>query len=184
MQAPLAIVNQHEDQLTAALKKELAPAPVAIYPQFSRQLPLAATLCWLAPRKAPVDELVMGLVQLVDDGHAPAKMVMLAAAGICNDVDEAGLRQLYGDDYQDLLFAHQYAVKMVDELEIPYTVIRVPRLTDVISPSVITPENQPVASLQLNRDQLVKTIARAMTTDQLVNQSIGLSNEVKESGTL
>ena len=184
MQAPLAIVNQHDDQLTASLKNELAPAPVAVYPQFSRQLPASSVLCWLAPRQAPVDELVMGLVQLVDAGRAPSRIVMLAAAGICDDVAADGLRQLYGDGYQDLLFAHQYAVKMVDELEIPYTVIRVPRLTNLASPSMITPENQPLASLQLSRDQLVKTIARAMTTDQLVNQSIGLSNEVKESGTL
>ncbi|WP_295747702.1 NAD(P)H-binding protein [uncultured Limosilactobacillus sp.] len=184
MQAPLAIVNQHEDQLTAALKNELAPAPVAVYPQFSRQLPAASVLCWLAPRQAPVDELVLGLVQLVDDGHAPSRIVMLAAAGICDDVDEAGVRQLYGADYQNLLFAHQYAVKMVDELEIPYTVIRVPQLTNEAAASVITPENQQLASLQLSSDQLVKTIASAMTTDRLVNQSIGLSNEVKKSGTL
>ncbi len=179
MKDPLAIVNQHQDQLTAALKDRLAPAPVAVYPQFAHELPDHAILCWLAPLQAPVDELVMGLVQLVDAGKAPAKIVMLAAAGICDDVDQAGLTQLYGDDYDNLVFAHQYAVKMVDELEIPYTVIRVPQIVDQPGKATLTAENQPLASLQVSQDQLVATLASAMTTDRLVNQSVGLSNEVK-----
>lgn len=179
MKDPLAIVNQHQDQLTAALKDRLAPAPVAVYPQFAHELPDHAILCWLAPLQAPVDELVMGLVQLVDAGKAPAKIVMLAAAGICDDVDQAGLTQLYGDDYDNLVFAHQYAVKMVDELEIPYTIIRVPQIVDQPGKATLTAENQPLASLQVSQDQLVATLASAMTTDRLVNQSVGLSNEVK-----
>lgn len=179
MKDPLAIVNQHQDQLTAALKDRLAPAPVAVYPQFAHELPDHAILCWLAPLQAPVDELVMGLVQLVDAGKAPAKIVMLAAAGICDDVDQAGLTQLYGDDYDNLVFAHQYAVKMVDELEIPYTIIRVLQIVDQPGKATLTAENQPLASLQVSQDQLVATLASAMTTDRLVNQSVGLSNEVK-----
>lgn len=179
MKDPLAIVNQHQDQLTAALKDRLAPAPVAVYPQFAHELPDHAILCWLAPLQAPVDELVMGLVQLVDAGKAPAKIVMLAAAGICDDVDQAGLTQLYGDDYDNLVFAHQYAVKMVDELEIPYTIIRVPQIVDQPGKATLTAENQPLASLQVSQDQLVATLASTMTTDRLVNQSVGLSNEVK-----
>lgn len=179
MKDPLAIVNQHQDQLTAALKDRLAPAPVAVYPQFAHELPDHAILCWLAPLQAPVDELVMGLVQLVDAGKAPAKIVMLAAAGICDDVDQAGLTQLYGDDYDNLVFAHQYAVKMVDELEIPYTIIRVPQIVDQPGKATLTAENQPLASLQVSQDRLVATLASTMTTDRLVNQSVGLSNEVK-----
>lgn len=179
MEGPFAIVNQHQDQLTAALKARMAPAPVAVYPQFAHELPDHAVLCWLAPLQAPVDELVMGLVQLVDAGKAPTKIVMLAAAGICDDVDQAGLKQLYGDDYTDLVFAHQYAVKMVDELEIPYTVIRVPQITAQEGAAVLTAENQPLASLTVSQDQMVTTLTTAMTTDQLINQSVGLSNEVK-----
>lgn len=184
MATPLAIVNQHEDQLAAALKKRLSPAPVATYPQFSRQLPDNEVLCWLAPRQAPVDELVMGLVQLVDAGKEPRKIVMLAAAGICGDVDENGLKALYGEQYREVIFAHQYAVKMVDELEIPYTVIRVPRINQAKASSVVTPENQLLSSLQVSEGQLVDVLATAMQTDSLVNQSVGLSNEVKTSGTV
>lgn len=179
MKGPFAIVNQHQDQLTTALKNRLAPAPVAIYPQFAQQLPDQSVLCWLAPLQAPVDELVMGLVQLVDAGKAPVKIVMLAAAGICDDVDQNGLQQLYGDDYDDLVLAHQYAVKMVDELKIPYTVIRVPQIIARPGTAVLTAENQPLASLAVSQDQLVTTLATAMTTDRLINQSVGLSNEVK-----
>lgn len=183
MQSPLAIVNQHQDELTVILKKQLAPTPVAIYPQFSPQLPDHPVLCWLAPRQAPVDELVMGLVKLVDSGKSPSRIVMLAAAGICDDVDSTGLKSLDGDDYHQVIFAHQYAVKMVDELEIPYTVIRVPQIiTRPATGVVLTKENQPLRSLKVSQDYLAHTLAQAMTSDQFLNQSIGISNEVNDNG--
>lgn len=184
MQAPLAIVNQHQEALTAALTARLAPAPVAVYPQFSLNLPPAAALCWLAPLTAPVDELVMGLVRLVDAGQAPARIVMLAAAGICDDVEPAGLHQLYGDDYSSLLFAHQYAVKMVDELEIPYTVLRVPHIGGPQRPVAVTAENQPLASLTVSQASVVHALQTALATEKYVNQSVGISNEVKDNGTI
>lgn len=185
MESPLAIVNQHQDELATGLKKQLAPQPVAVYPQFSEQLPDHSTLCWLVPSQAPVDELVMGLVQLVDHGKAPAKIVMLTAAGICDDLDRDGLKQLYGDDYSQLIFAHQYAVKMVDELEIPYTVIRIPKLVPAAQTGVVvTKENQPLHSLELSQNQLIRILAEAMMTDRLLNQSLGISNEVNTNGTV
>lgn len=174
----LEIVNQHQDELAQVLVKVLRPQAVGIQPTFDEQLPPAATLCWLPATLAPVDELVNGLVHYVDQAdQSPAKVVMLTAAGICDDLTDEQAAQLYGNDFQDVVYAHQYAVKMIDELELPYTAVRVPQVVDNDVNVAVTAEGQHLGGLRVGRQQLASLLATVMTTDRYLNQSIGIGGK-------
>lgn len=174
----LEIVNQHQDDLAQALVKALQPQAVGIQPTFDSQLPPAATLCWLPATLAPVDELVNGLVHYVDQAdQAPVKIVFLTAAGICDDLTDDQARQFYGSNFQDILYAHQYALKMIDELELPYTAVRAPQVVDEDTGLSVTAEGQPLSGLQIGRKQLADLLAMVMTTDRYLNQSIGVGGQ-------
>lgn len=174
----LEIVNQHQDELAHALAKALQPRAVGMQPTFDSQLPPAATLCWLPATLAPVDELVDGLVRYVDHSdQAPAKIIALTAAGICDDLTDDQAKQLYGNNFQDVLYAHQYAIKMIDELELPYTAVRVPKIVGDDVSAEVTTEGQPLAGLRVGQGQLASFLATVMTTDRYLNQSIGIGGK-------
>lgn len=178
----LEIVNQHQEDLAQAVIRELRPRAVGIQPNFDAQLPPAATLCWLPAVMAPVDELVNGLVSYVDQSPVPPqKLVVLTAAGICGDLTSEQEQQLYGKHYEDVIYAHQYAVKMIDELELPYTAVRVPEVIPEKTKAAVTAEGEPLAGLQVGRQQLASLLATAMTTDRYVNQSIGLGGQKNDN---
>lgn len=174
----LEIVNQHQDELAHALVKALQPQAVGIQPTFDSQLPPAATLCWLPATLAPVDELVNGLVHYVDQtDQTPAKIIVLTAAGICEDLTDGQAQHLYGSNFQNVLYAHQYAVKMIDELELPYTAVRAPQIVGDDVNVKVTAEGKPLGGLRVGQDQLASFLATVMTTDRYLNQSIGIGGK-------
>ena len=64
---------------------------------------------------------------------------------------------------------------MIDELELPYTVIRSLPLTATASPAVITSEGQAVTGKGVSEETLAGVIEQALLTDRYRNQSIGIS---------
>ena len=63
-----------------------------------------------------------------------------------------------------------YAVKMVDELEFPYTVIRVLPLTKQKVAGKIYREGQSLLGQVTPQDTLVKVFGEALTTDRYLSQ--------------
>ncbi len=49
---------------------------------------------------------------------------MLSIAGTADDATNQQLQEWYGQQATQAVLAHQYAVKMIDEFELPYTIIR------------------------------------------------------------
>ena len=107
---------------------------------------------------------------------------MLSVAGTANDASEDQIRQWYGKRGQQLILAHQYSVKMIDELELPYTIIRTIPLTTAVTSSHIVAEGKVMHGQQVGLTQLAELIEQLVVTDDYRNQSIGLaSGESEES---
>ena len=117
------------------------------------------------------------LVQWVDQAPAKVKkIVMLAPAGTADDATVDQLTVWYGQKAQQLMLDGLYAVKMVDELEFPYTVIRVLPLTKQKVAGKIYREGQTLLGQVTPQDTLVKVFVEALTTDKYLNQSIGIAD--------
>lgn len=136
----------------------------------------ATVLVWL-PEAATVDSDVFDLVAALDQHSInPQKIVMLAVAGINDEVEPTKLQQRFGAQYKDTVLAYQYAVKMIDELELPYTVIRAVKAVPEPTTSVVSNEGQPVLGTRISRRKLSLLITETVLTDQYLNQSIGIAD--------
>ncbi|QLL70875.1 saccharopine dehydrogenase related protein [Lactobacillus sp. 3B(2020)] len=133
-------------------------------------------LGWIPNFDTP-DLGVEKLVEWVDQASAKIqKIVMLAPAGTADDATVDQLATWYGKKGQQLMLDGLYAVKMVDELEFPYTVIRVLPLTKQRITGKIYQEGQSLLGQVTPQDTLVKVFAEALTTDKYLNQSIGVAD--------
>lgn len=120
------IVNQGAPALTAAVGANLPAACVTT--NFHGHLLLDQSIVWIPDPLSPVDQAVMDLVALVDrSAQQPAKLVMWSVPGTADDAEPAQVATWYGQQGPNLVQAHQYAIKMIDELELPYTIVRTPR---------------------------------------------------------
>ncbi|WP_137598132.1 NAD(P)H-binding protein [Paucilactobacillus kaifaensis] len=172
----ILIVTNKKDELWSLIKIQttVAGASVVTGQQFNN--PTATDLIWL-PNAASVDNDVFELVDAIDQRKInPQKIVMLAVAGINDEVEPTQLEQRFGSQYSDTILAYQYAVKMIDELELPYTVIRAAKTIVEPTTSVISNEGQPILGTQIGERQLALLVAKAVLTDQYLNQSIGIAD--------
>lgn len=136
----------------------------------------AEVVVWL-PSAATVDDAVFDLVTAIDQGAVkPRKIIMLAVAGINDEVESTRLQQRFGQQCSDVILAYQYAVKMIDELELPYTIIRAAKTVTKTTTSVISNEGQPVVGTQIGSSELSQLIVKTVLTDQYLNQSIGIAD--------
>ena len=116
------IVSHRHDQLSQLIMKKMYDA-VAVS-NFKLEFQRGDQLCWLPQLSDPVDDEVQELATLIDQSiFIPRKIVMLSMAGTADDASPDQLKHWYGKNAQEYLWAHQYAIKMVDELELPYTII-------------------------------------------------------------
>ena len=132
-------------------------------------------ICWLPADNSRVDLAVGDLVALLDHSAAqPAKIIMKSIAGTADDASDQQLTSWYGENAQQMVMDHLYAIKMIDELEYPYTVIRtLPLVEQPIDRSVMKEGQQfsgKNSSLQIT-SQLMK---KAIMTDEFQNQSVGI----------
>ncbi|KIS03379.1 NAD(P)H-binding protein [Paucilactobacillus wasatchensis] len=172
----ILVVAPQETQLKQFLRHQFQQTnhEVEFKSQFSQST--AAVLVWL-PNEDAVDEDVFALVDAIDRRQlAPHKIVMLAVAGINDEVDTAKLKQQLGSNFADKINAFQYATKMLDELEVPYTLIRATKIVADKTPSVITNEGEPVRGDQIGVAGVADLVMIAATTDRYLNQSVGISD--------
>lgn len=166
------IVNQGAPALTAAVGANLPAACVTT--NFHGHLLLDQSIVWIPDPLSPVDQAVMDLVALVDrSAQQPAKLVMWSVPGTADDAEPAQVATWYGQQGPNLVQAHQYAIKMIDELELPYTIVRTPPLTAGAGGQVVA-EGVPLTPDPVGIDRVAAVIAAAATPTRFLNQSVGI----------
>ncbi len=170
------IVSRRHDQLSRLLMEQLYDA-VAVS-SFKIEFKRGDQLCWLAQPGDPVDDEVQDLAKLIDQSvFLPRKIVMLSMAGTADDADVNQLKKWYGKGAQEYLWAHQYAVKMIDEFELPYTIVRALPIVETTAKAKITAEGQAITGTGVSDRALAKVLGQILDSDQYDGQSIGVSTE-------
>lgn len=168
------IVSRRHDNLSQLIMKKLYDA--VVQGNFKFEFQRGDQLCWLPQVNDPVDDQAQVLATMLD--HAlfiPRKIVMLSMAGTADELTNEQLRQWYGPNAQELLWSYQYAIKMIDELELPYTIIRTPPLVATSTPAVLTDEGQPLVGQGVSASELAKVLERVLMTDQYNGKSLGVT---------
>lgn len=170
----IVLVSQRHDQLVPMIMKRVPDAIAAT--NFNLELQAGDVLCWLPVANEFVDDEVQELAALIDRSlFPPAKIVMLSLAGTADDASEQQLRQWYGKQALQFVFAHQYAIKMIDEFELPYTIVRTLPLSEQDSAIQTVAEGKQLYGERVGINQVAQVIERAVTTDDFKNQSIGIA---------
>ena len=174
--ARIVVISRRHDQL-ARLIMEKSYAAVASN-NFDVELQAADVICWLPQAGDPVDDEVQALANLVDRSlFPPQKIVMLSIAGTADDADEQQLKRWYGKQAMQEVWAYQYAIKMIDELELPYVVVRTLPLGNDETPVKVVDEGQVLTGDCVGARQLVTVLQTALTTGKFDNHSIGVMPE-------
>ena len=101
---------------------------------------------------------------------------MLSIPGTADDASLEQVEKWYGKDARSMIMMHQYAVKMIDEFEIPYTIVRIPPLMLTNTSVSVIGEGQPMTGNKLGINQLVSIFQTVLETNRYLNQSIGIVN--------
>ena len=169
----IIIINQGQDQLCQILSQQLNYCKVL--DDFPASMQKDDGICWLPADNSRVDLAVEKLVNLIDHSHdAPAKIVMKSIVGTADDATDDQLTQWYGTNFQTLVMNHLYTIKMIDELEYPYTIIRTLPLTDEKVDRSVSQESEPFTGARSNVAAVSRVITQAILTDDYRNQSIGI----------
>lgn len=133
------------------------------------------TLLWL-PNLLNVESQVFKLIDVIDDQNLKLnKIVMLAIAGVNGEILTDQQEKLWGSDFENLILDSQYAIKMIDELEMPYTIVRIPIVVNEETAVEISNEGSQFKGSQIGLHQLADVVVEACLTDHYLNQSIGVS---------
>lgn len=171
----VVLIENRNDDLAARILKKMPDAVVST--NFKIQLQSGDVLCWLPMAKEYVDDEVLQLADLIDKSiFQPVKIIMLSIPGTADDASTEQVEKWYGKDARSMIMMHQYAVKMIDEFEIPYTVVRIPPLVDAETAAEVLAEGQSMTGGKLGLNQLVENMQRVIETDRYLNQSIGIIN--------
>ena len=102
------------------------------------------------------------------------KIVFLATAGMDNEIDPTWIVQ----DVRELMLEVKYVAKLVDETELPYTIIRPVEVKSEVQNqgAEITPEGQPITTAVVSERAVTKLVKQAILTEEYQNQSVGISN--------
>ena len=159
------ISHRHDDLVPTIIKR--VPEAVALT-SFKFEIQRGDILCWLPTVNEYVDDEVQELAELIDHSlFLPSKIVMLSIAGTADDATNQQLQEWYGQQATQTVLAHQYAVKMIDEFELPYTI-------EETSLKVVS-EGNPLEGKEIGLGQVAQIIEQAVTTDDFRNQSIGIA---------
>lgn len=171
----VVLIDNRDDELASKVIKKMPDAVVST--NFKVQLQSGDILCWLPKSNDYVDDEVQELADLIDQSvFLPAKIVMLSIPGTADDASLEQVEKWYGKSARTMVMMHQYAVKMIDEFEIPYTIVRIPPLTVANTETKITAEGQVMDGGKVGIDQLVLLLQTVLKTNRYLNQSIGIVN--------
>ena len=103
------------------------------------------------------------------------KIVFLATAGMDNEIDPTWIEV---QDVRELMLEVKYVAKLVDETELPYTIIRPVEVKSEVQNqgAKITPEGQPITTAVVSERAVTKLVKQAILTEEYQNQSVGISN--------
>ncbi|MGL3994720.1 NAD(P)H-binding protein [Pediococcus acidilactici] len=103
------------------------------------------------------------------------KIVFLATAGMDNEIDPTWIEV---QDVKELMLEVKYVAKLVDETELPYTIIRPVEVKSEVQNqgAEITPEGQPIPTAVVSERAVIKLVKQAILTEEYQNQSVGISN--------
>lgn len=170
----VVFVSQRHDQLLATLMKKVPDAVATT--SFKFDLQQGDVICWLPMVEEFVDDEVQELATLIDHSlFPPTKIVMLSIAGIADDATKSQLHDWYGTQAMQAVLAHQYAVKMIDEFELPYTIIRSLPIIKTAAKIKVVDEGEKLIGAGVGIKQLARVVEQAVTTDDFRNQSIGIA---------
>lgn len=171
----VVLVDNREDELALKIMKKVPDAIVST--NFKVQFQSGDILCWLPKPSEYVDDEVQELADLIDQStFLPIKIIMLSIPGTADDASLEQVEKWYGKDARSMIMAHQYAIKMIDEFEIPYTIVRIPPLTLMNKSVSVVGEGQPMTGDKLGINQLVSIFQTVLETNRYLNQSIGIVN--------
>jgi hypothetical protein len=123
-----------------------------------------------------VDLALEALCQALDQANPPLKQfIILSTAGIDREMPD---NTIYPgiDNTKEYLNQQRYAVKLVDEYEIPYTVLRPVTIvdTDPVGPLQIVDEGHPMEMGQVSVANVAQVAGKIVQNQCFINQSIGL----------
>lgn len=169
----IVIINQGQTELCRSLSQKLDHC--LILDSFQWSLEPSDIICWLPADNSRVDLAVTDLVDLLDRSSAqPAKIIMKSIAGTADDASDQQLTSWYGENAQQMVMDHLYAIKMIDELEYPYTIIRsLPLVEQPINRSVMN-EGQQFSGENSSFQAASQLMKKAIMTDEFQNQSVGI----------
>ncbi|GAY72557.1 NAD(P)H-binding protein [Lentilactobacillus kosonis] len=102
--------------------------------------------------------------------------IMVTYSGIDNEVI-GGREYSEVTDIDEFIKQQRYAAKIVDEAEMPYTIIRAGRLTEGIPSEVkLYAEGQLMPNNSLSYNSLAELVSQTITTHSHINESIGAVN--------
>ena len=110
--------DNREDELALKIMKKVPDAIVST--NFKVQFQSGDILCWLPKPSDYVDDEVQELADLIDQStFLPIKFILLSVPGTADDASLEQVEKWYGKDARSMIMAHQYAIKMINEFEIP-----------------------------------------------------------------
>lgn len=122
-----------------------------------------------------VDLQIGAVIQALDRVNPPLEQfIMLSTAGIDNELTET-VTYPGVDNNKEYLNQQRYAVKLVDEYEIPYTILRPVEIVDQQAGELdIIDEGISMQYGRVSSDNVANTAAKVVEYQQFINQSIGL----------
>ncbi|TLQ04458.1 NAD(P)H-binding protein [Pediococcus stilesii] len=123
-----------------------------------------------------MDEEFEQLADRIEDGKIKIrKIVFLATAGMDKEISPEWLGD--GRQVKELILEVQYVAKLVDETEIPYTILRPVEVQDEVQEVEIIAEGEKIVNAKVSKKGLENLIKQAILTDDYLNQSIGIANK-------
>lgn len=135
-------------------------------------------ICWLPKVADPVDEQVQDLVDMIDQAHnQPEKIVVWSPAGTADDAQPDQLQQWWGPEWRNIIAAYLYMVKMIDELEYPYTVVRSLPVTAAGPAGKLVAEGKSMTGQTVSLESVADAVVAACR-GKYTNESIGVDADI------
>ncbi|GAF37697.1 NAD(P)-binding oxidoreductase [Lentilactobacillus farraginis] len=184
----LLILNQQSPVVTALLPLLAQNDEVAVS-VFQGDLQSAAdygnaikNVDWLLSALGPndVDLVFEALFDAIDEvGPAIQHFIMLSYAGIDDELT-APMTFPKVANRSEFIKQQRYAAKLVDESEIPYSIIRMGTLTSANQSNYqLYNEGSQMPNGRVSAKNVARLVEMALVNHKLVNQSVGIIDEAK-----
>lgn len=171
--ARVIVINQGQNLLTKLVLKQLPQ--VILHTDFNWVPTEGDIICWLPADNLRVDLAVGRFAKMIDQAQVkPAKIIMKSIAGTADDASWEQLDKVYGKTSQNLVMDHLYAVKMIDELEFPYTIIRTLPLSETGIRRSVLAEGEKFSGQTSNYRSAAQLIVKATELNTYKNESVGI----------